>query len=412
MTLFDTPEPPAHEAVYLDILRRHGMDRADIPIPLQGRYTRPRRWTDSELEWAYEAWLAGETFHLITSTLNRNPQDIIFKLLELCKQRGVTFTEAGRNVDTAGWTNEVEACATELFAAGLPAWKIAILFEVNFEHVEKRLYAARSDYGHKKLNPFGVCTDQKRELNQLFAQQLGHEATDILDGFAGEGIGTMQYAEAFPASTVTAVEQDAETFLRLKEVTASYPNIDVVQDSIRSVLLRRIVERPGARFDLVDLDPFVTCWDVLDPAIEMLKPGGLLFVTFGGEYRRCFVGSNRLALARRYRLRLGHLDNAAMLEEAPRYMLGEVAEKAAMRGLLIEPLLVVRYPMIVRAYLRLRKPRSVAALFEGLNERVQRSEFGSRYDVTIPKWKSVDPNRGPDQLLSVDPVEHSPRRRL
>lgn len=389
-TLFDGEGFYAHDARFLEILGRHGFGGRPLSVPLQGRYTRPRRWKHSELEWAYEQWRDGKSFNFITAALNRNPQDIIFKLLDLCRERGEVFTEAGRSVGSANWNETVEACATELFGAGLPAWKIALIFDVDFEHCEKRLYAARSDYGHNKKNPFAICTEHKRRLNVSIAKAAAPEAVRVFEGYAGEGLSTNNYLSALPHAHIVAVEENADTADRLESGLNEPTRVEIERDTAKRALLRRILESPDDKFDLIDLDPFVSCADAIGPALELAKNNALLFLTFGGEYRRCFIGSNRKSLTKRYRVNLPDASNAEALQEIPKFMLGEVACQAMSQGFRIEPLVVVRYPMIVRAYLRLEKAKSAQVLIEWFSSAVARDARGARYSVPIPKWRDVD----------------------
>ena len=241
--LFDRTDFGAHDPEFLEILERHGFADRPLLVPLQGRYTKPRRWSPSELEYAYEQWQSGQTFNTITAELNRNPQDIIFKLLDLCRERGEVFTEAGRNVGSANWSAAYEACAT-FFAAGLPAWKIALIFDVDFEHCEKRLYAARSDYGHNKKNPFAICTDHKRLLNVAIVKLLASDTKRVFEGYAGEGISTNSYLSVLPDASIVAVEENAETASRLTSNLTQPERVDVEQDTARRALLRRILDSP------------------------------------------------------------------------------------------------------------------------------------------------------------------------
>jgi hypothetical protein len=407
---FEGSDLRAHDPIFLAILERHGFGNRPLRVPLQRRYTKPRRWSEGELEWAFEQWRDGVTFNVITAALNRNPQDIIFKLLDLCRERGEVFTEAGRNVGSANWSPTIEKCANELFAAGLPAWKVALIFDVDFEHCEKRLYAARSDYGHHKKNPFAVCSDHKRLLNVAVVKAAAPELKRVFEGYAGEGLSTNDYLSAAPNATFVAVEDDVETAGRLESSLGDNAGrVEIEHVSARRVLLRRILDVPDDKFDLIDLDPFVSCADAIGPALEWAKDNTLLFITFGGEYRRCFIGSNRKSLSTRYRVHLPDASNAEALEEMPRFMLGELACQAMTQGYLVEPLVVVRYPMIVRCYLRLHKPKSTQALLDGFAASVVRDGRGAYFRVPIPKWREVDVN-DPFAVASEESA-HVPRRR-
>nr|WP_246344781.1 hypothetical protein [Conexibacter arvalis] len=271
------------------------------------------------------------------------------------------------------------------------------------------MYAARRDYGHRKKNPFAICTDHKRAVNVAVVQATATHAKRVFDGYAGEGISTVQYMDVLPQATFVAVEENAETASRLAGAITEPGRVEIEIDTARRALLRRLLERPDEKFDLIDLDPFVTCADTIGPALEMAQDNAMMFVTFGGEYRRCFIGSNRKSLAKRYRIHLPEASNAEALEEMPRFMLGELASQAMTQGFLVEPLLVIRYPMIVRAYLRLRRAKSTQSLLDGFARSVVRDERGAYFRVPIPKWRSVDRHHP----LTVTGAEapHVPRNR-
>ncbi|TOH01822.1 hypothetical protein CGI90_25150, partial [Vibrio parahaemolyticus] len=176
-----------HDTSFVDILRKHGFGELVVPVPLKGRYTRGRRWTSEEFEACYSAWKNGVSLTLIAASLNRNPQDMIYKLLDRCKEDGIEFTQKGRTERTKNWTPQVKSCAEELFEQGLPAWKIASIFQVEFEHVEKELFVNRKGYGHEKKNPFTINTDHKQFVNEAVVQDIDGEGLEALEAFAGEG---------------------------------------------------------------------------------------------------------------------------------------------------------------------------------------------------------------------------------
>ena len=176
--------PEAHAAEFVRILEKHGIP-VDSPIPLVNRYSKPRPWSAEELDACVTAHDRGVPVALMSAALNRNPQDIIYRLLDACHASGASFREVGLEASER-WCPEVEAAARELFDAGLTAWRIAALFGVDFEGVEKAMYAGRSDYGHVKRNPFAICTDHKQEVNRAALREFA-TARRVLDAFAGEG---------------------------------------------------------------------------------------------------------------------------------------------------------------------------------------------------------------------------------
>lgn len=335
----------------LRILEKHDFSDLRVPVPLQLRYTPGRRWTDEEFRECRKAWESGISLTLIAASLNRNPQDMIYRLLDYCGQNGLEFTQKGRSEGSANWTPKVAACAQELFAAGLPAWKIASLFRVDFEHVEKELFLRRIDYGHKKQNPFAINTSHKYITNKRVLETSTLKVNEALDAFAGEGKTTRIINSYFPAASILAVETNAETFLRAQE--SCWPSrVTWVHDDNRKVLID--CQSSNRRFDLIDLDPFVSCAEQLPLIWELLNEDSLLFLTFGGEYRRSFITTNRKAIATRYGFNDPTSGNSDYLEEVPYFFLGWVAKQASDHSYSFDVLRAVRYANNCRFWLRTR----------------------------------------------------------
>jgi hypothetical protein len=78
----------------------------------------------------------------------------------------------------------------------------------------------------------------------------------------------------------------------------------------------------------------------------------LLFVTFGGEYRRSFIASNRKAIARRYGFEDFELSNSEYLEVVPYFFAGWVALQAAQAGFTLTPIRSVRYANFCRYWMK------------------------------------------------------------
>src|SRR6476660_6788206 len=72
---------------FLKILANHGFTSVRLTVPLQRRYTRGRRWTEEEFTACFSAWRSGVSLTLIAAALNRNPQDMIYRLLDHCHER-------------------------------------------------------------------------------------------------------------------------------------------------------------------------------------------------------------------------------------------------------------------------------------------------------------------------------------
>lgn len=370
-----------HDASFLDILRKHGFGELVVPVPLKGRYTRGRRWTSEEFEACYSAWTNGVSLTLIAASLNRNPQDMIYKLLDRCKEDGIKFTQKGRTERTKNWTPQVKNCAEELFEQGLPAWKIASIFQVEFEHVEKELFVNRKGYGHEKKNPFTINTDHKQFVNEAVVQDIDGEDLKALEAFAGEGRFTNILVDAESIGNITSVEMDKDTFTNLSENIASS---DV--ELINTDNLEYFKSNVGKKFDLIDLDPFVTCHEQLRIVWDFLKDESYLFVTFGGEYRRSFIKTNRKSIYERYGFLDESSDNSEYLEIIPFYFLGFVAEQASKNGYEFEVLRAVRYANNCRYWLKVSRTES-KSWFE---EKTSKDDKGFLFrDLELPRFKEV-----------------------
>jgi tRNA G26 N,N-dimethylase Trm1 len=380
----DLPSAPAssHEKTFIDILIKHGLP-VKCPVPLVGRYSKSRRWSAEELAACVSAHDRGISVALMSAALNRNPQDIIFRLLDECSSREGGFREVGLE-NSRRLDEKALLVGRELFEEGLTAWRIAALFGTDFEGVEKLLYKGREDYGHAKKNPFAICTDHKQIVNKAILQRL--PSADVLDAFAGEGRFARHVNELYPEARILCIEQDAGTFERAQ--SASWPsNITWINDDNVPVLDN--LRKTGRRFDLIDLDPFVSCRDQVDLIWELLHPESRLFLTFGGEYRRSFIGTNRKAIYNRYGFLNEMLNNSDYLEIIPAYFLGWIAKQASLNGFIFDIEYCVRYPNNCRFWTKI-KAADRAACARWYETAVDESELGYLWrNLTIPRFAEV-----------------------
>ncbi len=371
-----------HEKKFLDILKKHSFETRLIPIPLKGRYTKGRKWAEIEFEACFQAWQEGKSLTLIAATLNRNPQDMIYKLLDRCKEQNLTFTQKGRSISSKNWTSKVKECAQELFEAGLPAWKIAAVFEVDFEHVEKELFVNRKGYGHEKKNPFSINTDHKQYVNELVLNHCDFKITRVLEAFAGEGRFTKILQDIDSVKEIFCIEEDHDTFLKLKS-NIKNDQIKMFNNDNLELLSSNIL----GKFDLIDLDPFVTCHKQIEMVWQHLNDRAYLFVTFGGEYRRSFIKTNRQSIYHRYGFLDNRSDNSEYLEIIPNYFLGFVAKKALENGFIFEVQRAVRYANNCRFWLDVKK-REYTKEWE--LKTIQTDTKGTFFkNLTIPRFKEI-----------------------
>ncbi len=351
----------------------------------------------------------------MSAALNRNPQDIIYRLLDACDVSGTAFREIG--LGSERWTLKIKAAARDLFDAGLTAWRIGALFGVDFEGVEKALYAGRADYGHAKRNPFAICTDHKQDTNREILAAVGGTPR-VLDAFAGEGRFAAIVEDLFPGTQQVCIEKDASTYDRARSLREWATSTRWILDS--NIEVMKQLATSGKRFDVIDLDPFVSCRDQIDLTWPLLEDQGYLFVTFGGEYRRSFIRTNRKAIQRRYGFCDSSLSNSEYLEVVPSFFLGWLAAQASAREFVFEIERCVRYPNNCRFWLRAnREPLGTSVAW--LNQHSRPEAGGVLWnDLRLPRFselrkeklaKKTDSNRTADSIAEPRDARSSHRKR-
>lgn len=372
----------AHDECYISILEQYKFLSRCIPVPLKGRYTKGRRWTEVEFEECFGAWKKGVSLTLIAANLNRNPQDMIYKLLDRCKEEGIQFTQRGRTESTKNWNKNVKECAERLFEEGLPAWKIAVLFQVEFEHVEKELFVNRRGYGHEKKNPFTINTDHKQYVNEQIIQSIERSKLKALEPFAGEGRFTKILLDSDSIDSVTCIESDERAFKELSKNIKAKNAALLFMDNMEF-----FSNKNREYFDLIDLDPFVTCHEQLKIVWNFMADEAYLFVTFGGEYRRSFIRTNRKSIFERYGFIDEKAENSEYLEKIPYYFLGFVASQACLHGYSFEVLRAVRYANNCRYWLKAKRNRKSKGW---LAKNTTNDKYGILFEnLEIPRFKEV-----------------------
>ncbi|QWD78492.1 class I SAM-dependent methyltransferase [Polynucleobacter sp. MWH-Svant-W18] len=373
-----------HDQKYLDILKKHNLDKIEIVVPLKGRYTKSRRWEESELEEIINAWINKTSITFVSACLNRNPQDMIYKLLKYCKSKGIPFTQKERSESSKNWTEQVKNCAVELFESGLPAWKIATTFRVDFEHVEKELFLKRNHYGHDKKNPFGINTDHKQLVNEEYIENSNIQIKRVFEPYAGEGRFTKILLTCSTIKEIICIESNKET-------------ADVFRSSVRDKRVKFIEDdnltyfqdKSLGKFDLIDLDPFITCNEQLKYVWDRLNNKSLLCVTFGGEYRRSFISTNRKSISNRYGFTNFEIPNKDYLEIVPSYFIGYVAKMAVENNFYFDIVRAVRYANNCRFWLRTTKSNSIYCT-NWLSSVARVEDGGTLFkSLQMPRFKEV-----------------------
>jgi hypothetical protein len=138
----DLPSVPTtnHDKDLLKILVDHGFADIPTPVPLVARYTKGRRWTDLEFQSCFDAWRAGTSLTFVAAALNRNPQDMIYKLLARCEEERMRATTEGIVRDLVGRILLEEFVAIALNNAG-----VEYLREDEYDSLAGVVYDFRAD---------------------------------------------------------------------------------------------------------------------------------------------------------------------------------------------------------------------------------------------------------------------------
>lgn len=385
-----------HDPTFIKILSDLGLPSTS-PIPLVTRYSKPRPWSAEELNACIEAHERRIPIGLMSAALNRNPQDIIYRLLDVCHASNKVFREVGLGANR--WTEKKKIAARKLFLAGLTAWRIGALFGVDFEGVEKSVYAGRVDYGHSKRNPFAICTDHKQTLNREILKEIT-SGPRVLDAFAGEGRFAAIVEELFPDSPIVCIEQSLETFKRAQEIRDWAISTHWIAGN--NVQIMRHLASTEEQFDVIDIDPFVSCHEQIDLTWPLLKNEGFLFVTFGGEYRRSFIRTNRLAIRKRYGFYDSAMSNSEYLEVVPSFFLGWLAAQATENDFVFQIKRCVRYPNTCRFWLWTHRqtPRLCKAWFHD----------HARYKSNGVQWRNLEIPRFAELRKTIPTSETAPNK--
>ena len=390
-----------HDPVFIKILRDHGLP-VRSKVPLVSRYSKGSRWSREEFEECLAAWKRSLPITHISAAVNRNPQDIIFRLMDHCRTNAIPFSQSGLQGSARRWTDSVRAVSAELFENGLTAWRIAVLFHVDFELVEKTLFKSRDGYGHVKKNPFAICTTHKRLANEQILRSNPQDLQNVLDAYSGFGEFASIVSSVCPDAEITSIERDSDTF-RIASERRFTPNHQWRHSDCASVMKQLLAN--GEKFTCIDLDPFVTCHEEIPLALKLLDQNSLLCITLGGEYRRSFIGSNRKAILRRYGFNGGAMDNTQYLENMPHYFLGHVAMVAAGENVEFEVLKSVRYANCCRFWLRCHR-ESKEQVRVWCEQQVDQDEHGNRWKLLrLPKFAEIR-----SEFAETAVTKHHPKR--
>lgn len=145
----------------------------------------------------------------------------------------------------------------KLHDCGLTIKELAHRFHVCERRIEKCIY----DYNYRrriKSNIYNEEQNLKQDVDRKFVNELG--VTSVVDAFAG----------------------DSKKYATLKNVTVITNDIDQKCNTQYHLPADRFLAQMYAdarNIDLVDLDPYGSCWDCLPLAVKLARKG--LIVSYG-----------------------------------------------------------------------------------------------------------------------------------
>jgi Conserved hypothetical protein 95 len=132
-------------------------------------------------------------------------------------------------------------------------------------------------YRFRRQNPI---EEEKLAITKLVAQAL--KPRHVLDAFAGDGTSTRIYCKS--AQHVLAIEKDRSAAACILKSSRPWKRAVVWGDNLALLPLLA-----AESFDLVDLDPYGTCYPQLEHAGRLLSRQGAIMVT-SGEIQRAVRG--------------------------------------------------------------------------------------------------------------------------
>ena len=112
-------------------------------------------------------------------------------------------------------------------------------------------------------------------------------------------------------------------------------------------------------------------------------------MTFGGEYRRSFIGTNRKSIATRYGFLDVDLDNKEYLDIVPNYFVGHVAKLAYENNFIFEIVRAVRYANNCRYWMNVFKENSSTSKKWFLSNAESKNGGTFYKNLVMPRFREV-----------------------
>ncbi len=185
-----------------------------------------------------------------------------------------------------------------------------------------------------------------RDVSVAFGRETFREGQKILDGLAATGARGLRLANECGVKADFALnDRDMRAAVLIKQ-NADLNSLGHVQ--VRCSDLRALLAEE--RFDYVDIDPFGTPIDFIDPAIQSCSNGGMIAIT--ATDTAPLYGTYPKTCARRY----GALSAKSPFahETGLRILVGYLVREAAKHDRTVEPMLCYHADHYFRCYVRIR----------------------------------------------------------
>ncbi|KAF2144989.1 uncharacterized protein K452DRAFT_284380 [Aplosporella prunicola CBS 121167] len=182
----------------------------------------------------------------------------------------------------------------------------------------------------------------------------------ILDALSATGLRALRYAQEIPFVTSVTGNDLSPAATDVMKLNIAHNKLEQKITSVTGNALAHMylhvgqegVGGPGARYDVIDLDPYGTAVPFLDAAVQAVTDGGLLCVTCTDAGVFASTGYLEKTYSQYGGLPLkGHHSHEGGL----RLILHAVATAAAKYGITIEPLLSLSIDFYARVFVRVRK---------------------------------------------------------
>jgi len=192
-----------------------------------------------------------------------------------------------------------------------------------------------------------------RDLSILLANTINkmlNRDLDICEPLSGTGIMGIRYALECRVKKVVLndISSIAYQFIKRNVKLNNIKDIAQVYNEDASILLLKLASKK-LKFDIIDIDPFGSPVEFIEPALKALRNKGILCVTATDLIPLC--GIKIEACERKY---LGKpLKSYYCREIALRLLINMINTKALQHSILIEPLISYVYEHYIKTYLRI-----------------------------------------------------------